>query len=1351
MPLSRRVVMGSAFLLIAAWTWVNLPRLAAGQNGVLTFVLGTLFAGILIFRTKPEGEEFKLPPKGLAGVGVSGVGLALIGIIIPVHQVEWLGILMVLYSALAWALPRRHGKDLVIALTLVYWIHPLPSQLFGPLQLSLQWLSVKLSEGLLQILNVRVWGDGFVLRTGARIFGVPESCSGLKTAVTVMFCGVGVGLLMRFRVWTILWLLLLGLGQVVALNVIRISGIVWFGMDKPADWNEAVLHDTMGIFLLLAVALIHLDAVLIRQWSKARQHRKTLKEINDEVGEEDEKIRRWPIFWRVVFGWWRAVMAVLILVALIVTVVVRSRPHHRLEMIRGVAEGLMTSADLENARRAIMAGLAIEPGNDDLLLDLARLTITRRQYEEGLRIIRRKSAQERSIGERILEAQALLALKRLNEVAGVVAALPAGSRDLPGVALVLAEFNAVMDKPSEVGKYVVKAARGVGTQEGIRALFAYMAARDLWESIRLSDSDLPYATPLQGVIAAESHLRVNDIAKAANTVRRAMKGRELNPLFLNPVIRIAREWPDSEWVGQFESIFLANLQNLKPADLTLAMEGAFSVGRADLGWVAYRRLLTVSPDDPMLMIAPAEYGRKWFNFRHELIGVAGSGQDLVDIKPFYQFASGIPPWKELWDRIPLAEELGGIITREGYQRRLNLCLDALVKVEAQQKLDFRLQLLWGRVLGELGRWDEAHAKLRQFEEKAPRRHKEFLLAHAELYKLQSDWDSCFQILGEYIQGDSHPPLAVWIDFANSAMSLDLGSYAMGCMEEARRDYPESEEWSLAMAGMWSYFGFGEEALFVVNNMRNPPHPAVRAKLLMETGRVVEGQKLILAENLPDFGGMKRQTELMPPAEWTLDWRGGRIQDADYERERQAIKDRRVPFLKSLNTLKAAWYRQKGGGFSSDMATWEGAGHESREKAVALNELGLLLMRQGRTNEADRVVSEALTIMPNWSLLWRVKLILANGATVAAKAGNSISTNDARVVLASKALDNCPFDGEIWLANLVMRVRSGAPAEWAGEEVSRVISERRYSPGILVRAGDYLLRRDYTNAACLTARAAIKSGQGLLPAYVLGVTCAVKTKDFPWALACARTGAEQALEPWPFYKIIIGLKIRSGQADPDVIKALEGLASQYPEQSVWSERLGEIYFRKGQTDRALGVLEDALAREEGKKQALPRTYLLAAEAARREGNVGRAIKILKLCRTKFPDDVNVLNNLIFTLAQDPLHVGEAEALLPELLKSKHDDFAICDTAALVYMRAGNLVQADQYMKKSLSMVKEGEYAWLEVYLNAAETQLRLGKYKEARSSLSLIMKSPERSSAMEARVRELQNELSRKERDQSGWF
>jgi len=1334
MPLSHRAVLFSVFVLIIAWCWANLPRLAAGQNGVLSFFLGAIFAFALIFRPKPADEGFKMSDLGLGLIGGTGTLAAILGMIVPIHQIEWLGMLLILYAALAWTLPRRHGKDLILALFIIYWIHPLPSQLFGPIQLWMQTLSVKLSEGLLQALNVRVWGDDLVLRVGTRAFGVPEACSGMKTAITVFFCGLGVGLLMRFGKVMLTGLLCVGMVQVLILNVIRISGMVWFGKDKPAGWNEQALHDTMGVFLLLAVGLIHLDAVLLRQWLAYRQHKRVLKLNNDEVGEKEDNLKRWPIFWRLTFTWWKQIAVILLVLGAAAFFRGRLGSAHRAEMIRGVAQGLI-AVDPETAQRAIQAALILAPGDNDLLTDLARIKISRGKQEEALRIIRRKPARDRTLEERILEARALLDLKRIAEVAETVAMFPAEARQLPGVALVLSEFYAVLDKPTEVATYVVLAARGIGTQERIRGLFPYMAARDLWDSIRLSDSDLPYATALQGLIAVESRLRVGDTVSAANVMRRAMKGRELDPVFLNPAIRIMRDRKDVEWQKLFEILFMANLKTLKAPELTLAMDGGFAMGRPDIGWMAFTRLATIAPDDPMLLIAPAEYGRKWFQFHHETLGVGGYGEAMIDAKPFFQLAAGQSPWKELWGRIPMANELGGLITREGYERQLKLCLAALNTMESRKALDLRLKLLWGRVLGELGRWDEAHEKLNSFERQAAsQQHALFLMAHADLYKAQDDWEMSYEMLSEYVRTVSHPPLTVWLDLAHAAMSLDLGSFAMECMEEARRDYPESEEWSLAMAGMWSFFGYSEEALFVVNNMKHAPHPALRARLLLATGRIAEGQKLVLVENLSDITVPKRQTELLPPAEWALEWRGGKIADEDYTLERKALKPRQTPFLKSLQATKAAWYAANGRGTTSELAKWTDIGRDSREKALALGELTILLMRQNRTNEAALAITKALEFRPASGLLNRLNVLLKKDAKTA-----------------DKALAAQPLDGELWLAYLVSHVRENAPPAWVDREIQKAINNNIYPPGTLVRAGDFLLRHNYTNAAGIAARTSIKTGQGLLPADVLGVTTAIKIKDYPWALLCARAGSEHALEPWPFYKIIIGLKIRSGKADPDVIRALEGLAAHYPEDRIWAESLGEVYFQKGQTDRALGVLEDALAREVGNKQALPRTFLLAAESARREGHIPRAIKILKAAYVRYPDDMNVLNNLIFTLAQDPMYVTDALALLPTLLNTQKDDFAIHDTAALVYMRAGNLSEAEKHMLQAITLVKKGDYAWLEVYLNAAEAQIRLGKLREARESLSLILKTPERSSIIDARARELQDELSRKEREQTKWF
>jgi len=126
-----------------------------------------------------------------------------------------------------------------------------------------------------------------------------------------------------------------------------------------------------------------------------------------------------------------------------------------------------------------------------------------------------------------------------------------------------------------------------------------------------------------------------------------------------------------------------------------------------------------------------------------------------------------------------------------------MCLDSLERVETTEKLDGRLQVLYAQVLGELGRWDEAHAKLKGFERANPQRRRDLLLAHAALYKAQGEVEQSFEVLAEYIRGESHPSLTVYLDQANAAMALELGPYAMGSRRRSRNAGRSSGVWCFA--------------------------------------------------------------------------------------------------------------------------------------------------------------------------------------------------------------------------------------------------------------------------------------------------------------------------------------------------------------------------------------------------------------------------------------------------------------------------------------------------------------------------------------------------------------------------
>jgi tetratricopeptide (TPR) repeat protein len=1116
---------------------------------------------------------------------------------------------------------------------------------------------------------------------------------------------------------------------VLILNVLRISAVVKFGADKPAGWNVQVLHDTMGIFMLLAVALVHIDALIWRSRALRRKRQVDLAAVGDDIGEAEDKQRKLPMFWRLLFRWWWAPVAVAAVAAVIVLPVWKLRPPHRAEMIRGVAEGLI-ERDPENAERAVRAALRLAPGNGALHDDLAAILLERRKFDQALVELRRKPATARTLQERVLEARALLALKRVDEVWSIVNGFAPASKDLPGVAMILAEFSYVLDRPQDVATYVIKASRGVGLTDRIRNLFPYMAARELWDAIRIADSALPYRHPVQGVVAVTARLKANDVEGAMRAMRRALDVPGSEVLLLRPLMALLAEQPDPELELRCTDIVRDNLARLDPRELVAVIEGGFALRRADLAWLAYRRLATVAPQDPELHVAPVIFAKEWFVLPRRYLGLATeAGSEAIDLRAFYAVTRHLPPWQALWRAVPLAEELSAPMDSAERQRRLQLCLAALQAEEKAGTLDARKGVLYAQVLGVLGRWQDAHAALDQFAARNPAQRRDCLLQHAALYRAQQDFDQAYEALAEYFRLEPHPPLAAWRDMAGTLMSLNQGPYAMGMLEEARGRFPQSDEVRLAMAVLWQLFGFSEEALFCISDLRIALDPRLRVSLLAETGRVVAAQKLARAEQLGEVALPKRQAELLPPAEWTLAWRAGTLGGEDYARELAALPARRGAFFAALTRLKQNWYRARGGGATSDAAAWERCGRDARESATALNELTLLLARQGRTNEARQAAARAVALAPAWSVLWRLDTALTAG--------------DPDVV--EQGLRACPRDGELWLAHLVSQGgKVKGDAQWGRDELRQVIAERRYSPGTLVRASDYLMRNGHVEAATAAARAAIRDGEGLLAAYIAGLRCGVATRDRAWIQACAERGAEEAVAPWPFYKLIVGLKAQTGQADTDLVRALEGLDARFPGEQAWAQLLGDVYFQRGETQRALSVLEQAIARGGSARTAPLKTLLLAAESARLEGHLDRSIEILEAAYAAHPKDANVLNNLIYNLAQTPKTLPRAALLLPDLVKLGPPTFAVYDTAAMVTLRAGDLRQAEAYMGKALGMVKEGDYAWHEVYLNAAEVQMRAGHLADARAKLQAIRNSPKRSPAAEARARELLDEVVRLE-------
>jgi len=1302
---SRKAVLGSVGVLFLIWLVLNFGRITADQDGLIRFVLGTFFSLLIMVRWKPSEIAGRLPSWLVPAAGLGGTLSVVGGIVFNVHQFEWLGLILLLYACLRWALPPRFEPDILLALLLAYWIHPLPGQVFGKFQLAMQKLSVNTAEWLLHGMNARIWADGFFLRTGFRVFGVPESCSGMRTAVTVMLCTLGAVVLLRLKWYAGLIFVALGVLQVLLLNVVRIVGMVLWSPRMPPEWGETFLHDSLGVFLLLAIGLVQAEVSIWRHVRNAKAER----EKGIETGRLERRVRtsRLPAVWRRVLKWGWVAVTVLLVAGAAAAVIFKSRPRHRRIMRRAVIAGLMKT-DLESAERAIGEQLKADPSDASMLANMARVLVRRRKYGEALDVFALIPGELGAM-LKLTKSQALMGTERGAEAAAIVDDLPGQWLKLPGVGILRAEYAARQDDPETAGKSVVLAAKSHIPIERVRSLFPYLAAHRQWQAIVEADDAKPYEDPLNALIAVHASLNVNDIAGAAEALESAVKKWPNDVRFLDALSSVAVNRPGGVWGDRFAESLEANVSELGAERLPSYISRGFRLGRPDIAWLAYVRLRQLDPRTPAAYILPAEFGRQWFIVRRRRLGLkAGDWQEVIDLRPFYLQTRNLAPFKSLWDLVPLAGEIARGDSGEMRHRYLDMAIEELERQKKAGDSPRSLYTMHASALASAGRYPEAHAVLKEMDEAYPGSPADTLFGHAVFYERQRRWQESYEALRQYFAVVEMPGHMAYLMMINSMMRLDLGVAAMETADRARRAFPGAWETEAAVAAIWQVFGFREQALFTMTRVDAPaPLPTI-VQLLYETGRFEEAAKMsrVLGVPIRRRTNAPKQRLILRPAEFAVSRRwpeplSAEQMDSMAVTAAGSLAEATSQFVRHLTQLTAEWHRKHGSAEVSDAAIWRAAGRDELEQGTALHRLAVLLGRQRDYEGATSAVKQAVELLPRSAVLWRILVALTEG---------ELSVID-------KARAQCPDDPDLWLAWLVTRVRQGDKGEWLAKEIESAVVRDRFSVGAIVRAGDFLLRRGRIEEAAKAARYAVDKGPGLLASYVLGVGCALAKRDPRWALACAYGGVEHASNPSPFYRTIVKIKQLGGEMDGDMLVALEFLKERFPKEYQWTEDLGQAYFQQGDSKRVLSVLGPLI--NEGAVGVRFESLVLAAEAARLEGRPDEAVRILEAAYKIHPDKVPVLNNLVYLLSQDAASLPRARQLLPKLLEMGGDLFAVLDTAAMVYLRCGQVELAREYMSKALGKVDDNDYAALEVKLNEAGLLYRTGRYVEAKQKLEAI--------------------------------
>ncbi|MCK5529076.1 MAG: archaeosortase/exosortase family protein [Kiritimatiellae bacterium] len=1326
MNFAKKIVLMAAAALLVMWAIGNFGRITDDDEGFIRFVLGCIFAIFILLRWKRRDVEPKLPGWVMPLLGGIGALMALYGIIFSVHQFEWLGLILILYACLRWALPVRYGADIALALFMLYWVHPLPGKLFGQFQMMMQLISVNVSEWALHGQNVRVWADGVVLYTNGATFGVPESCSGMRTAVTVVLCTLGTGILLRLKWYQLLSFLVLSVVQVLVFNVIRISGMVFWSPRMPPEWATTFLHDTLGIFLFMSIMIIQLEMSWYKYWSDKRIRLKT-GILQGEL-ESPDLGTVLPHFWRFLSRKGTYVTLGVVLILVLLFSVIKSRPSHRNEMVREVVPGLV-ERDPELASRAIEQVLAYDPGDIEMQSERIRVLLKQERFEEVLVRIDELD-NEPSLIQIVWKSWALMALDRVDEAVAVISGLPDDVKQLPGIAIVHAEYAARQNEPEDVSKNIVLAAKWTALSPRVRNLFPYLAAREQWGAIAACNSDVPFEKVSSALIAIRANLRERDIIGAEQVLRVALDVWPEDAKFLRYITWVALNRPGEGWEDRMAANFKANVMDL-PVDLLAEYLGnCFKLRRPDLAWIAYVHLRQEDPDDPALPLAVVQFGEDWFKFARKDVGVPVDEKGLrLDLRELYKLTANIEPLKSFWDEVPLQSELAADDIEQLRAVSLVKCLFELKKRSDAGLLSYRMQIMYPFVLAIDGDYALAHRMLAELLTQYPDKKGDLLLRQATLYTQEKRWGEVYETLREYNTADIDMTLGAVLQNINAMIHLDMGISAMQLIADTQKVFPGAKQLALSEVALWTMFGFNEDALFVLDKAGLVGGAIISPQLLYYTGRFKEADKMSKVWGLRlKKNGIEKSTLLrFAPAELVIaDTWPKPFSDEDLQARivvfEKVAKDASSVFSRQLAEKTVAWCKSGGKLADENIDEWEAIGRDKFEKGDALHRLTLLAIQQEHYPTAKRALLRAIKFMPHSPVLHRMQIKLAKGYAGIVKA----------------AREACPNDSEIWLADMVVSISNDTG--FVSDMVIQAASNSAYSVRNVVRAGDMLYSKNIFAPAKVASEYGVKHGYGILPAYVLGLRCAIEDEDWSTAMRMALGGAYIANDPTPFYKTIVQIKMIQRKSDGELINALEYLRNKSGDNSVWIENLGFVYYKNKNMSRALSVLAPLI--ENNIKEVRTDSLILAAEAARQQGEGRQAINIIEAAHRLHPKDISVLNNLVYYLSMNPATVAKAHLKIESLLAGGSDSFEILDTVAMVYLYSGNLELARKYMDKAIAIMPPDDPRALETRLNMAKILLLSGNMAEAKDIIDNVGKNPDRNFVVDEKSKVLLEEVEK---------
>lgn len=200
-------------------------------------------------------------------MAVTALFLFLIGEMAHVLTLKPLSMIFFIVGSITFLFGFRMLKELLFPLFILFFMIPVPSQIFSAATIHLQLLVSKVSSDFVSFLGVSLYREGNVIHLPDKTLQVVRACSGMRSLLSLLTLSAVFGYftLRSNLLRTILFFS--GIPIAVFVNIVRVAMLTGFIHFLGIDLSSGAGHTYFGLGVFaLALALLFVVKELIGKW-----------------------------------------------------------------------------------------------------------------------------------------------------------------------------------------------------------------------------------------------------------------------------------------------------------------------------------------------------------------------------------------------------------------------------------------------------------------------------------------------------------------------------------------------------------------------------------------------------------------------------------------------------------------------------------------------------------------------------------------------------------------------------------------------------------------------------------------------------------------------------------------------------------------------------------------------------------------------------------------------------------------------------------------------------------------------------------------------------------------------------